>query len=410
MAWRAMNARRRALSLSLVSTLFGCSQLASRSGDQAAHEVSLDRAYLDALFEADAEPESFLRVPREVPRWRDLVSKPEVRWASDSTSADFSHLRESIGLKPFAITSQLLATICLANHFDVLKDTENVLFGLRGASLESNRPFEEFAEQVYVREAIPDHANLKCVIGVWRPRTSQVWAANGSTVPNVDYMYQCMNGGKNANLLPTGLYYYQVGAHNRGLPQVSQPGALRQTRAVCVLRSRDNMCFELPTDSWDLSAGVIVGDNIHAGVLDTAPSPPRFSSAGCQTLPGTYDATRRVPLGVWAEFRVAAGLARMPVFEEASTTRTNDDGRTFSYVLLTGRDLRIAGTPVQYGSRLRYGSTGAVVGALQSKLGIVATNRFDQRTMIRWLRYQGDRGLVPDGIVSSEEAARIGVA
>ena len=80
------------------------------------------------------------------------------------------------------------------------------------------------------------------------------------------------------NLLPTGLYNYTVGTHrpNSRYPQL---GAFLQSDAVPVLRCRNKLICHFLQLTADGNPPHIVGDDIHAGILERSPRPPFYSSA-----------------------------------------------------------------------------------------------------------------------------------
>jgi hypothetical protein len=112
-------------------------------------------------------------------------------------------------------------------------------------------------------------------------------------------------------------------------------------------------------DRFDRFVTAKPADNIHPAQMA-----PSFSSAGCLTIPGFYADGRHT--GGWADFRTALGLG------------PQSNGKQYSLVLLTGLDAALAArirggaADVAQISRLRQGSTGPRVAALQSALGLPA--------------------------------------
>jgi hypothetical protein len=117
------------------------------------------------------------------------------------------------------------------------------------------------------------------------------------------------------------------------------------------------------TDAWEIWVPL---DNIHPGGCPGE----MFSSAGCQTLPGSfgtgcegyYAEKADTHLGTWGDFRASAGL-----------DPSNNQDRweePYIYILLTCRDARLAsqGTDAEFLTRLRFGSTGEKVLDLQEAL------------------------------------------
>lgn len=172
-------------------------------------------------------------------------------------------------------------------------------------------------------------------------------------------------------MLATGCYTYTVGTHKagqtgeiRGVLRLSDGAA--GASVVVVLRSINDVVYDR-FDYWDKCAPA---DNIHPGRRNDG-----FSSLGCLTLPGNYDKPSQQHSGLWADFRVALGMGR--VFADTDT------GKQFSVTLITGQDAALAATLRLSGEitdkakseaallRIRFGSQGPVVAALQAKLGLV---------------------------------------
>src|SRR5262249_39740674 len=87
-----------------------------------------------------------------------------------------------------------------------------------------------------------------------------------------------------------------------------------------------------------------------------------FSSAGCLTLPGLYSKGHHT--GIWSDFRAALGIG------------PDSNGNQYSLMLLTGLDAALASQVRSGGQksadirRLRHGSAGPKVAALQAALGV----------------------------------------
>lgn len=396
------------------STAFGCLSLlqVSRSLSVAeAVRANISASYLDLVDENDAEPpqDFFLSQPAKYKKWLDTVPRPPVMWERGGESIDFRHLDVTYSRDSFRLTPRDLLSLFEANHFDFTESKEPIiLFGLRGCTL-AQAPTSDFAADIELKEELPDHQSSHCVLGTLRADGTGIWATSGSTVPDVEHMYQFVHHRRRANLLPTGLHLYEVGRHGSD-PAVWQPGALRQLQPVCVFRAEDQLSYRLP-NAWDIMFNELVHDNIHAGIRDVCTNPPYFSSAGCQTIPGDYDKQRTVPFGAWAQFRRCAGLAPRPVLVDRFGG-TRDDHRKFFYALLTGREARLASIG-QVGAcrRLRFGSRGPAVGRLREALQASKGDVFDQEIMMRLIKWQKERDAgVADAIVTSAVGQRLGIS
>lgn len=396
-----MNTRRQFIVEGLMLTLL------SMSPARASPDLSDEE--LDDLFEADAEPTPpGFQAAKEVERWSLLPARPQARWPLRSQSVDFRHISgkaPKVLVQPFELTSDTLRQLAYLNSFDLSKTKEHILFGLRGCSL-AGKNSNHFVDAVRIVESTPDHIHPRCILGVWRPKHDDLWVTSGSTVPNIEYMYQMTKGGLPCNLLPTGLHRYRVGTH-RASSRYPQFGAFQQVDPVPVLRNRNNLSFELPpVDRFDMSIFLVVADNIHAGMLENSPRPPYFSSAGCQVIPGGYsrDGLHR-PYGAWSMFRERAGLKNWGPHSPPPNGAFADNGRMFLYMLLTGAEARIvsAGGADELGPRIRFGSSGKRVARLRQELRINSGGQsVDQQTMVALLRWQMDEFGYSDGVINPE--------
>ncbi|MEO7965416.1 MAG: papain-like cysteine protease family protein [Gemmatimonadaceae bacterium] len=338
----------------------------------------------------------------------------DVHWAADADSIDYRHLAAPIDTKPFDLTGDILDRLTRYNRFSLGAATQLVVFGLRGCTLDADVAAP--TAKVSVREIEPNHFDARCVIGVWDRKANTIAVFQASTVPNWEYMEVYREDhGRKANLLPTGLYQLTVGTHrakrkNSAGALVDNPGrvqgALRNDRHVVVLRSEDDLTYSVH-DTWDKT---VASDNLHPAIV--APNAgsstvPDFSSAGCSTIPGT--SVSDTPAGAWADFRKALGLN--------NANPRADDGQSFPYLLLTGRDARLASGGNASLGRLRFGSSGDDVRQLQDALAKHAKKyytgkndrNFGARTAMAFIRYQKDQaGGAADGIVLPADAAALG--
>ena len=326
----------------------------------------------------------------------------DAQWASDQDSPDFRHLGATISSQPFSFEASHLEQLVLLNHFDVIEGQDEVLFGLRGCQITAEND-DILSTEVELQEIVPDHINYQDVLGVWKRSTGEIVVYPGSTVPNWEYMcMQAEKGGHIANMLPTGRYIYQVGRHG-GIE-----GAFRLNAEVSVLRSNDNLIYET-TDLWEKWKPL---DNIHPGGCPDK----MFSSAGCQTVPGTYengcagvyDAAEDMHLGYWSEFRQSAGLA-------PDNNKDKWDS-PYVYLLLTCREARLVSSQTipESLTRLRFGSSGPAVEALQAALNtlgysVTLTGLMDPETTLAYIEWQQayENGAA-DGIVTPAMANKLG--
>ncbi len=327
------------------------------------------------------------------------------RWPADARAVDYAHLGP-IGADegaPFDAGAEALERAARLSALPIGRDRP-VLFALRGAEIVAARP-----DRLTLRSTRPDLRRLACVLGVWTPQTGRLAAFAGSTTPSLLHAHaqaRLKNAGRVAGLLPTGLLRFSVGAHRPETPR-PQAGAFRLAEPVSALRDygrAEPELFALDGGAWMLD-GAPIAQGLHAASFDGAPfgGVCAFSSSGGPTVAGGYDAAGR-PFGDWAAFRRAAGLADDP---------TARDRRRFELLLLTGAELRRAalGRETPALRRLRFGSEGPRVAALQAALGLAATGRFDVATQIAVLRTQLLEGARADGIVTPRWARdRFGLA
>lgn len=289
----------------------------------------------------------------------------DVKWAADNVSPDYRHLNEKIDTSPFDFNAANLSKLCEANYFNVKSNEtdprDEVIFALRGCQLAGGKESSGgFVSTIKLVEAVPDHQQSKCVIGVWKRAKNEIAAFSGSTVPFWKGMVKQIDDptGKICNLLPTGRYLYTVGTHRAAEAEFMIPGAIRQQSDVAILRTLDDLIYET-TDKWDFGNP---GDNIHPS---RHPKPTdSFSSEGCLTIPGggTFMTRTTKHDRLWSEFRKAAGLT-------AVSAPASEDGFQFVVVLLTGREARLAGKLAKSDlTRLRFGSEGVDVKTLQLEL------------------------------------------
>jgi hypothetical protein len=287
------------------------------------------------------------------------------KWAADDVQPDYAHLGTGLptGLA-FTLTAEDLALLAALNDFDPsAADDAPILFGLRGAGVVKDH---QASGGIVLIDRRPDHSAPRCVIGVWNRASGAVSVFPGSTVPNAAAVAKYKNTRSSGNLLPTGFYTYRCGPHTT--KNQSTPGAFLLRNAdmshqtVVVRRSVDDLVYERS----DVVHRCQPGDNIHPTYYS---EPVAFSSFGCQTVVGT--SKNGAHSGPWKAFRAAAGF----------TTAEGEPGKTFLYMLLTGAEARMASALRTGGlasdkialrrlRRLRAGSSGDAVKALQKQLGL----------------------------------------
>jgi WD40 repeat protein len=338
--------------------------------------------------------------PAQTRALRRAFSVAEVAWADDPQHPDYHHLDASFPDQEFEFTPADLELIIRANRFEPTRDGKRILFGLRGAALVNGDKSSGAA--LRLRLVRPNHREFRCVIGVYDTDTSMLSGFIGSTVPWYSYVHDFYERAQDprTNMLPTGCYPYFVGPH--GAHQI--PGCFRlgkgfgdnQQEQVAVLRTLNDVIYDT-NDAFDLS---IPHDNLHPSF-----SNQKFMSRGCQTVRGTYTGKHT---GEWAEFRHAAGLQER-----------GDNGRRFDYVLVTGLEAAIASklrrnspTPsasdiLQRLTRLRHGSQGEIVKALQQKLGLPQTGVFGAKETKALSELQRKHFGGADGVYSPEVDARL---
>ena len=338
-----------------------------------------------------------------------------VSWPTkDDDSPDYRHLEaDDRKLKDcsFEFTAKDLELLIRANQFEPERTRQRILFGLRGALLDfsASSPDDKFRQidraALRLKEARPDHADFRCVIGVYNLETGRLSGFAASTVVKRDALYNFAKAsGTPCNLLPTGCYSYVVGPH-RG-----KPGCLRENEPFAVLRNRNNLAFDV-LDEWDHKSDPSNWpfDNIHPAFAES--SAAKFSSLGCQVIRGSYNAGSKAYTGEFAMFRTALGLA----------PPGTDNGKTYSYVLLTGLDAAIAARLRDTGrdsdfatvqrslARLRHGSRGASVGVLQRAFGLPENNVLDASTKKALADHQKSKLGWADGVYAPAMDAALGL-
>jgi hypothetical protein len=344
----------------------------------------------------------------------------DVKWAHDTNSPDYFHVAgNALDTTPFDFTAAHLSALCDANRFNVKSNEKDprdkVLFALRGCCLGGGKQSSGgFVSSVKLQEAVPDHQESRCVVGVWKRSTNEIAVFLGSTVPYWTGMVKQIDEPtkKICNLLPTGRYLYTVGTHRESEKEWAIFGAFRQQSDVPCIRTKDDLIYEL-SDEWDFGDP---GDNIHPS---RSPKPTDgFSSEGCITVPGGGKNMTRTEKhdGLWADFREAAGLTK-------NSAPAKEDGFKFVVVVLTGREARLASTTKKDLVRLRFGSEGDDVKLLQDALAALdrrdpkkgkyyagaKDSQMGRATTQAFVDWQNEHQGMRDGIVTWADAKSLGI-
>ncbi len=345
--------------------------LESMYGTPAPQKVSLE----DDWLEYDQLPLEQLEKKPSLESPGPSYSISHVRWAADDNEIpdyrSFAGIAAAEGT--FELTAADIDTIISANRYKPTVDPSHgkILFGLRGCQLVGETDKQIDRDALKLRLARPDHKTFRCTIGVLDTRTRKLSGFIASTVPNRTYVYTCWQRARDdedlaGNMLPTGCYGYIVGQHNSTPSAFVLRLTLDKKRTVAVWRSTDDVTYTVQ-DDVDVCQP---GDNIHPAYTS---SQAEFSSAGCQTIRGDSKGGHN---GEWALFRIAAGLPK---------DGNGRYGTPYSYVLMTGLEAKAASEMRKRNEladeakvrsklvRLRQGSQGDEVKALQTALGLQPT-------------------------------------
>jgi endonuclease G len=390
---------------------------------------------VEALFMDDAEPrpETLIgtRALGDWPLWSAQKPRPAAVWHAGETSIDLGHLAAPKSSVTVRLDAALFRRALATCFIDETTLGSRVLFGLRGARLANPGDFRSgrtFAKTVSFVEDTPDHMSPRCIVGVWDRASGLFWATQASTVCNLAYLFgQAKAKTKETlcNLLPAGVYQYRIGTHRNG-SNSRQPAAFILDSSVMVARNYDEASLGFSRASLWEARGPDVADNIHAAYY-ARPGMPEFSSAGCQTLPGTvWDTkTRARHDGFWREFRIAAGLKPDPTIlidpGNAKRISTTEDWnakspeavkKRFNYVLMTGRELAILQGIKPADDRalakLRRGASGPIVRKLQAALNVPVDGGFGFRTQQAVVNLQSLAGWA-DGVLTRSRLADLGL-
>ena len=414
--------------------LIGAGLAASLTAPAAFAQTDQVEDVADLFFDnAEPRPDNFIgtRALDDWPLWWEQTPRPVAAWEVGEKSIDLGHLPMSSSTVVATLDAALFRRALAMCFIDESKLGDRVLFGLRGARLANPADFKSaatFGKAVSFVEDAPDHKSPRCIVGVWDRASGNFWATQASTVCNVAYLYgqaQAKEKEMLCNLLPAGVYQYKIGTH-RNKSKSRQPAAFILDSGVMIARNYDETSLGFSRNSLWEARGPEVYDNIHAAYY-AEPGMPEFSSAGCQTIPGTVrdKATRSKHAGPWREFRIAAGLKPDPTIlvdpENATKVSTTEDWNStsadavkkrFSYVLMTARELVAlqAQKPSKDNElmKLRRGASGPVVRKLQQAMNIPVDGDFGFRTQQAVINLQSLAGWA-DGVLTRSRLADLGL-
>jgi hypothetical protein len=298
------------------------------------------------------------------------------------------------------INTAVLKKICQLNQFD-LPDTALVFIGIRGC-IPINVQDQQFKASHPLSVIDINYINPRCTLLQWRLSDNKIATFPGSTVPHVSSIKQAkIANGVGANCLFTGFYTdYRKGHHKAGTSTGHE--AFRQNAVHPIRRSTDDLDF----DHDDRVEYDNPNDNIHCGWFASLTS-EYYASAGCQVImgyPKCKKPGRTENSGPWK------------VFHDNAYNLSQD---SFPYILVTGLETMNICNNVnkKLPSKLRFGSSGKIVEALQNALkekdfyeGQIDGN-FGERTMKSIIAYQkikfGKEGA--DGVVGPITAQELGI-
>lgn len=385
-------------------------KLESAAGSAIARTIDGDAAFFDVLPGQAGD-----NVHLESPHSWDDVSWPD----SDSLSPDYRHLPADAKGTTFQFTAADLECLIELNSFEPDRTNGKIIFALRGAELvgvpgaRDAQASQVGSQALLLRERRPNHYNFRCVIGVCDLATRHMSAFQASTVPNRRAVASYLASRQSGNMMPTGLYRFEVGWHHANSPK-RVPGCLIENgRQKAVLRA-DRHPFYDATAVWEDNR--LHGDNLHPAFADPS---AEFSSYGCLVINGTYhaggDRAAGEHAGEWGRFREALGL---------QPRGTRDHGKIFDVVLLTGMEAALAHDLTarpdgkdkeaarQALRRFRQGSRGEGVKRIQQGLGLPVTGVLDHRTAKTLADFQRQRSAdkTADGIYSPALEAELKIA
>lgn len=299
------------------------------------------------------------------------------------------------------VSDALLRRLCDINQFPIPKDAEMVFFGIRGA-LPYNPDNYAFEESRSIVITSVNYTSFRCTLGQWNLKTGKVAIYPGSTVPGIKNIRAAISKkGMGTNQMLPGFYDdVKKGWHQGGSAKFGH-SAFRQTRERPVRRSATDAIF---TED-DLLTYEIQHDNIHSG-FRTSVQDNLNASHGCQIIVGMPDCEVYKASGGFKAFKEAAYAVKGQEY--------------FCYMLLNAKDYERVDMAMKdpFPRRLRYGSAGEAVKALQGALAdanmmeddeFEETSIFDIPTFKAVINYQKKNKLVTDGVVGKGTAAMLGI-
>jgi Putative peptidoglycan binding domain len=276
-------------------------------------------------------------------------------------------------------------------------ETNMMVFGIRGASI-IDEDATSFKHEHWIKEAILNYENPRCIIGIWQPIENKIALFSASTVPNISFIKKQVLRKTKANCMMSGYYsFYEKGFHNPS--EMGRHQALRLATNIFLRRSLDDFTFT-NTDTVEVGNPQ---DNIHAAYCDSIRG--NYSSAGCQVIMGQPKCKRR---------NQKPNSGHWKIFHDFiyANSQTNFDYALFRFV--DAEAVANAGNnPMQ--ARLRFGSRGNLVKNLQDKLkakGYFGTNanaEFGRNTLLAVLEFQKDMfgANEADGVVGTVTAGAL---
>ena len=294
-------------------------------------------------------------------------------------------------------------------NFYQFSQKDHIVFCIRGASADVKPGHADFKDSYDITESTLNYETCNCLIGIWNPVKDKIALFSGSTVPNLRYIKKQAQGVARANCMMSGYYdYYAKGFHSPKAVANAHEG-LRQATNIVLRRSYNDFVF---TNADTIEVGN-PHDNIHAAYISDLKG--NYSSAGCQVVAGQPKCAARGDQPntlYWKAFYDAVhGL----------------DQQRFPYALFRFADVEAIAThgnqPME--ARLRFGSQGAPVLALQQALASTKTTNnpnqayfftnqdgaFGKNTLRAVLDFQTDAFTAAnaDGVVGPKTAQALGI-
>ncbi len=368
-----------------------------------AHQQVKNKAQLTSVIKAMAEYENYAGFDFPdaiVDQAIQLIEGGQVGSSDTSQSGDATVVSENAPMT-FTLKPTHLKHLCQINHFAV-PEQGMIFFALRGC-LPGNMDDQSFRSEHAMRLTPINYRSPHCTLIQWLPEQDQMALFPGSTIPYIDSVAKAKaKGGKGANQMMTGYYRqgYERGRHYGSVPHE----AFLQVGKRAVRRTADDLDYDAE-DRVEVSNPDPLWDNLHCGRCQTSDDERFYASAGCQVVAGYPEAEGYTESGPWK------------IFKQNAYGRSQQQ---FPYVLLSGNSARsVALDDTGMASpRLRYGSTGKLVEAVQRALqeqGFYSAGidgDFGPGTLRAVLNFQEAKfgADQDDGIVGPMTAKALGVA